>query len=308
VHNFKDFITEEEVDKHIKDDIVDGLGAEKREEGIWKQDDIYHLVVAREGSTAGNTYNNRTITFLREQIEKVKYEVNEDMEINSTITKTLSILMHQYLYLPGTNKTLPVFINPVEHVFTERERRSVYKQWLEMIENTKDFLQNKFNQLTSWFSSTGNVDIDPFKTRIFTNSTNHTILDLEVKQNELFYAPLGKYKELDKSFPIKRDVIRIGKNLTHVVDMPGVTESNLNFTCDTDKITVFGLRTVPEIYSKFLKKTEHLKRQERRFNSFSFTLEFPRQQGRRKLPLFNCDLRHTYKLEDGVLYLNFWEE
>jgi len=304
IHNFKDFFSEAEIQKHIKDDINDGFVAEQIDDYVWKSHnlDVYHLVIARDGSTAATKWNQKSIDYLKNYITANRYNFKE-MDIMSDIKKTVNHLLHQYLYLPDTNPDLPVFMDPIEIVYEGHIGSLIYRSWVESVEYLKDY----FSSIISYFSK---VEGDPFEVDIVTTA-NRTFLSLVKNHESINYAPLGKHKELDKSFPIKMDIIQNDNSYVYVLDIPGVSAGNLSVNCDgeqTQTVSIAGIRTIPEIYRKYLKQNTDMKRQDRRFNSFKMVLDLPSiddsniLEGQRKL---TCE-RRNQTLKNGVLYLYFW--
>ena len=62
---------------------------------------IIHLIMAREGSEAGNYYNQNTILFLRKQIKS--YIKNQKFDVIESFRQYLSILSGTYIEKPYRN-------------------------------------------------------------------------------------------------------------------------------------------------------------------------------------------------------------
>jgi len=304
VHNFQDFVTEEEVEKHIKDDILGCMKATSVADDVWKSHDglkMYHLVLAREDSPAAARWNHKTIQFLKEQIRANRHETTK-IDIVSTIKKTINYLMHQYVYLPTTDPVIPLFVDPMERIFESATESLQFLDWLETMEALQYLIKNKGFRNETYYTP---QSVDPFSINVkdLINDISEMSLILANKHDvPIFYGPLGTHNEPDKSFPLKIDLIfnDEDKMYLYVVDIPGVKEEDLVFTCVKESnMVIDGVRAVPKLYSDLIPPGEVIQEKERRFNSFTLNLELPNTK-----PKLKC-VNHQKMVMDGVLYLSF---
>lgn len=264
VHNFHDFQYESEVEHHIHSDIEIAFGIKKHtvhsylQDGTeckaWKKGGIVHIVMAREGTSAGKKFNQCAMNILTSYINTVKTSVDEPVNFLCSVTTEVTALLPQYFYHPKYNETkykVPIVVPPSTLVSassssafkTEKEsltrrfmNRVGLRQWFQSAQSKNTFLPNQNEVNCEEF-----ISLKPIDFLVITQKTDETHGKIITKDNiTLNYLP----SELETAvFQPDYDILNLPNKWGVIAD---VGDSSYRVDFHENYLAIRGCRAIPK--------------------------------------------------------------
>ena len=343
VHNMWRYTTEAEVRKHIETDIVKAFnGIEKRKPSTncssWSSDfgsgPIIHIVIAREGSPAGDLMNGCAFKILRDIIDVASYyPVN--FHILDTIRHLVEEMLPSFFYHPLLDRgSVPYMVNPtgrkVYPPSPARANNRVYQvvvqamNWIlrqkptdsqaaeepgscRPFENLRpDIFNVKIEKRFSPDSGDGDSrcsagDDECTSTALSAGHSSHNFtyyMSLAAKNISLKYFPVdGETAIPSAAFNPKYDVFEREDKWVVMMDL---LDSEYFIEYQPDRVAIFGCRSLKSEY-QFGGFERHSSMDSRRFSTFHIEINAP--------PGVNCvtsrKVHKDARSNSGVLLLSF---
>lgn len=312
VHNMWRYTTVEEVHKHTRTDIVKAFGAEERSEdncSYWISDQrtIIHVVIAREGSKAGDAANACAFNTLRILIKAAKYSPGADFHFLNNVKHLVEEMLPAFFYHPHSKKgAVPYMINPIgRKVYppVAAEGNYIYQvavhamKWIRRtsVGEVDEQSCQAFDQLTPEIFSVSieeRLNHTSNKTAYFMGLTNKNVKNLT-------YFPVDSSETGIPyvAFNPRYDVFESNDKWVVMVD---VLDSQYFIDFQPDRIAVYGCRSLKNEY-QFGGYTREYSADSRRFSTFHIEIKAPEGVNCEQWGRVQKDARNN----NGVLLLSF---
>jgi len=237
VHNFQQFSTLDEVEKYIASDLILAFGCQKttvNEKTFWVHTDkkskaiFMHVVLASEGTVAGERWNPQTFKLIKEHIDGTFAFAKPPLL--SAVSDTVESLLPQYFYEREVMRC-PTYTGNKYLDYVTLSGKRLRKSWNQL--RQVGFVKTILNMFRS------NEGSDPFKVKLETEDKKHLLRLAEPR--ELILLPISE------TFPNGRFVPKFhtatDATSWHLrVDLPGVAESELKVKVVGSSLAVSGIR------------------------------------------------------------------
>ncbi|KAN0036940.1 hypothetical protein ACTFIV_002264 [Dictyostelium citrinum] len=285
VHNFKSLETESEVERFIHDDItnpeIGGKLTISSAPGTvgcsyWHVGSVYHYVLAKQGSKAGDIYNQCTIDLIRSTILVNKAGIPE-VNFLFKLLKIFEQSLRNYIKDPNVSKDAVVKVKKDET----------------LVSQFKNLLKSIYSPFNSKVEEPVTIETHPFKVKIDNNKIKLVNSSFNL---EFSYKDCCGFKNID--YTPQYDVIQTSNSYGIAIDVPN---SIVNWYCSSsisNKIYVYIERKVPTYLSSHLIRNYN----QRTYGEIFKEFEIP------TIPWINCNnLVLSAKYQDGVAFVSLSE-